>query len=271
MIDDVIHAIQQSTKYATLCEAIIRRVAEQEVPKRRNLKEAVKATKNKLHQIGGAYLDDKMPYTQWLAALHEASSDPTTLKAACRAIMAHHASTRERLPIVDEFYTAIFAHLPDSVRTVRDLACGLNPLTLPWMPDGLSYEGYDIYTDMMAFHQQVLALLGVTGSAAAVDVTQFTSPTRCDVAFILKTIPCLEQLDKQAGLALLKNANADWLVVSFPVRSLGGRSKGMAENYEQHLHELIAGKGWSVQRLLFETELVFILDTRFIIEDEERS
>lgn len=269
MLEAIIEAIQQSAKYNRLCEAIIRHVAEKEAPKYHKPKAAIKAVKNKLHQIGGAYLNERMAYAEWLMSLQAAHHNPDTLQAACSHIMAHHASTRERLPILDDFYSTIFAHLPPSIQRVRDLACGLNPLALPWMPTGLTYEAYDIYTDMMDFHRNFMTLIGVNGTSTAVDVTQFIPTTRADVALILKTIPCLEQLDKHASLALLENVNADWLVVSFPVRSLGGRSKGMVENYEAHLYSLIADKGWPLQRLVFDAELVFILDTRSIIEGEE--
>jgi len=48
-------------------------------------------------------------------------------------------------------------------------------------------------------------------------------------------------------------------VVSFPVKTLGGKSKGMPANYERILYNLIRGKDWQVTKLLFETELVFVI------------
>src|SRR6185369_15725969 len=142
------------------------------------LKEAIKATKNKLHQVAGAYLDARLPYDEWLALLTAAAADerrttnderPTAnddealsnsvlstqssaLAQACRDIMRHHASTRERLPILESFYTTTLASL-GPVRSVLDLACGLNPLALPWMPiaPDASYYACDIYADMIAF------------------------------------------------------------------------------------------------------------------------
>ena len=47
------------------------------------------------------------------------------------------------------------------------------------------------------------------------------------------------------------------VVISFPARSLGGRSKGMVDNYADHFAELIAGQPWQVTRFDFPTELVF--------------
>jgi 16S rRNA (guanine(1405)-N(7))-methyltransferase len=79
------------------------------------------------------------------------------------------------------------------------------------------------------------------------------------LALLLKTIPCLEQMDKSAGRTLLDGIQAEHLLVSFPARSLGGRSKGMVQNYEAHFHQLIAGRPWRVQRFEFTSELVFLV------------
>ena len=79
------------------------------------------------------------------------------------------------------------------------------------------------------------------------------------MAFILKAIPCLEQVDKSAGLRLLETINADYLVVSFPAHSLGGKNKGMTANYESRFYKLVTHKPWSIQRFEFPGELVFLV------------
>jgi 16S rRNA (guanine(1405)-N(7))-methyltransferase len=91
---------------------------------------------------------------------------------------------------------------------------------------------------------------------------QFVPPEKVEVAFLLKTIPCLEQIDRSAGLRLLEAVNADHVLVSFPVRSLGGFDKGMADHYKARLRELLAGKDWPVKRFEFATELAFLVDKR---------
>jgi 16S rRNA (guanine(1405)-N(7))-methyltransferase len=76
---------------------------------------------------------------------------------------------------------------------------------------------------------------------------------------VLKTIPCLEQLDKSIGRRLLEGLPAEHILVSFPAQSLGGRSKGMVENYEAHFREMVAGLDWQVERYEFKTELAFLI------------
>lgn len=262
-LDRLVAEVLRSPKYSRVCEEFVRRVGAGELSKRRRLKEAIKATKNKLHQVGGAYLDTAPDYAAWEEMLAASASDRTHLLETCRTIMDHHASTRERLPILDEFFTATLSDLAP-VRSVLDVACGLNPLAIPWMPlaPGAAYYAYDIYRDMIGFIDGFLRLVGVSGQAQAHDMLQFMPPETVDVAFLLKTIPCLEQLDKLAGLRLLEGVHADHVLVSFPVRSLGGFDKGMVENYEARLGELLAGKSWPMKRFEFPTELAFLVDKR---------
>jgi 16S rRNA (guanine(1405)-N(7))-methyltransferase len=46
------------------------------------------------------------------------------------------------------------------------------------------------------------------------------------------------------------------MLVSFPAQSLGGRNRGMVENYSAHFADLVQGYDWKIERFLFATELV---------------
>jgi len=261
-LDRLVEAVLMASKYKRVCEDFIRNIGSRELAKRRNLKEAIKATKGKLHQVGGAYLDSEVRYAVWLAQLREAaqSGSRDDLLRVCVRIMSHHSSTRERLGILDQFYTAILADL-SPIRRVIDVGCGFNPLAIPWMPlaDDVEYYAFDIYQDLVDFLNEFLASLQVRGCAQACDVIQFCPGYQVDVAFILKTLPCLEQVDQSASFRLLDTINADHLLVSFPVQSLGGRKKGMAVNYEARFRELMSQRPWSVKKFDFATELAFLV------------
>jgi 16S rRNA (guanine(1405)-N(7))-methyltransferase len=263
----LVDAVLASAKYRDISKELITRVAEQELRKRHNNREALKATKNKLHQVGGAYLDTREHYAQWLNELKmvSRSGNRQRLRDLCVTMMTYHASTRERIAILPQFYAQIFNELPP-IRSALDIGCGLNPLALPWMQlaeEGAAYYAYDIYHSMMDFLQAWLALMHVGGSAQVCDVLQTSPSQQADVAFLLKAIPCLEQLDKTAGHRLLREIHAHHLVVSFPIHSLGGRSRGMLHHYEAHFRELIASEQhWEVKRLVFDSELVFVVTLR---------
>jgi 16S rRNA (guanine(1405)-N(7))-methyltransferase len=182
------------------------------------------------------------------------------LRRICWEAMKHHSSTRERLPILDQFYTRVLAGLPPP-QVVLDIACGLNPLAISWMPfaPGVEYYAYDMYDDLATFLNAFMGIAGVQGHAEACDVSACPPTRRADLALLLKTLPCVEQLDKLAGARLLEAIRANHLLVSFPVRSLGGRDKRMLQNYEAHFQELLLGKPWSVQRFEFSSELAFLI------------
>lgn len=259
-LERLVLAVLASSKYKDVSAELIRNVGSQELAKRRNLKEALKATKNKLHQVGGAYLDGRENYAGWLDELRETGGSRDDFLRLCKKIMSYHASTRERLPILDEFYTTILAGLPP-IRCVLDVACGFNPLALPWMPLSADVEYYacDIYQNMMDLLGKFMLLMPVRGHASVCDVIHSCPTNEVDVAFILKTVPCLEQVDKSAGYRLLHTINAKHLVVSFPVQSLGGRDKGMVATYEARFRELVADTTWSFKRWEFATELVYLV------------
>nr|AIA10755.1 ribosomal RNA methyltransferase (FmrO) [uncultured bacterium] len=260
----LVQDIQQSGKYGDICLALIEHVGRQELSKRRNVKEALKATKNKLHQIGGAYLDGREQYQQWLRMLAEAQAeqgtDNETFKAVSLQLMGKHASTRERRSILPDFYPRIFAELPP-IHSVIDIACGLNPLAHPWMPlaPAATYDAYDIYQGMMTFLNDYFALRNIRGTASACDVIQSCPTQEVDVALLLKVLPCLEQLEKWAAHHLLHTLNARYLIVSYPIQSLGGKSKGMSTYYESHFRSLISDTPWTIKKLEFANEMVFVV------------
>jgi 16S rRNA (guanine(1405)-N(7))-methyltransferase len=262
-IDPIVASVLASPKYRAIARGLVERIARQEASSGRDVKETAKAVKNKLHQVAGAYLQRTPDYAIWLSELRQAaaSPDPEDLQAACRRMLRLHASTRERLPILDEFYARLLSDLPP-IHSVLDLACGLNPLAIPWMglPPQAEYNAVDIYGDMMGFLDDALRIFGVQGMARAMDVVESTPDQEVDLAFLLKTIPCLEQVDKSAGRRLLESLRARTLLVSFPAHSLGGRSKGMPGHYASHFEELVAGKPWGIRRFEFRSELVFRIE-----------
>ena len=261
-LDKLVQAVLRSPKHKNVCADAIRNIGSRELAKRRSWKEALKATKNKLHQVGGAYFGGTIPYAQLLDGLRVAADaeGEAGFRRVCVRAMRHHSSTRERLGILDSFYAQILADL-SPVRTVLDIACGLNPLAIPWMPLGedVQYYAYDMYTDMVGFLNEFFALAKVQGEAQARDVIHSPPMRRADLALILKSLPCIAQLDRSASVRLLEALNVDHLLISFPLHSLGGREKGMLENYEQRFWEWVAGRPWAVQRFVFATELAFLV------------
>ena len=264
LLDDLVEAVLAKPDYRHISPDLVRWIGSQEIEKRRNLKEASKFTRSRLHQIAAAYQEPRMEYTRWL---DELSVLPHNLQDAqvkdfCRRVMAHHASTRERLPILEEFFMSTLSGL-EPLHSVVDIGCGMNALALPWMPTAvdLTYYGLDIFADQAAFLNAFLAHTGVAGSVQVHNVLTGLpdSLPRTRAAFLLKTLPCLEQLDKTISKRLVQQIKADHLLISYPVYSLGGRSKGMLQNYQAQFDRLAAQCGWSAVCMEFKTELAFIV------------
>lgn len=254
-LEKLIDTVRSSKKYQHIAADFVARLAARELHAQPNLKAAIKSTKNKLHQTAAVY-QNRMRYDDWLHQL-QTTDDP---QSTCRDILPAHTSTAERVPILDEFFATCLAELAP-VHSVLDIACGLNPLAVPWMPlaEGATYHAYDIFDDLAAFLNQALPLLGVGGHAHSLDIGQHIPRQDAQVALILKTLPCLEQVDKSISLRLMEQLNTPYLLVSFPVRSIGGRQKGMATHYDAHFRALLAEKPWRIQRFDFDTELAYLV------------
>lgn len=275
-LDSVIESVRQSRRYGGLHEPLVRREAARALEiERGNVRSAAKRTKRQLHQIFGAYLPHKPRYDKLLGPLEEAvaAGDSDGVREALRSAMALHSSTRERLPILDEMYPAIFERL-GPVDSLLDAACGLNPLAAPWMglPEGCRYLGFDIDATMIEFVGRCLELLGVDatlwvgdllhdGPAGGATVQDLVPEV--GVALLLKSVPCLAQQRGDAWRTSVDALPARRVVVSFPTQSIGGHSKGMRENYSARFEELAAETGWGIERFDFATEVVFLVDKGF--------
>lgn len=285
-IDEVVAAVLAAPKYRTIAPSLVRTVAARELAAHRSVKAAIKATKNKLHQVAGAYIEQRVDVADWLRRLQarDAPYPPTapddalvqtaltnprvahlgeSFIRASLDLMARHASTRERLPIVQRFYAEVFASLPP-IRSVLDLGCGLNPLAIPWMPlaPDAVYHASDIDRAIVEFIAHYLALIGIPGSVEVRDQASNPGGPPVDLALALKLLPVLEQIEHGAATRLLEALNASFVLVSYPVHTLGGRRKGMGATYERQLEALVKGRQWEVQRFVFPGELAFLIRIR---------
>jgi 16S rRNA (guanine(1405)-N(7))-methyltransferase len=261
-LGSLLKAVRRSRKYRHIHEDLVVSIGSKELSKEKSLQDAVKATKSKLHQVCGAYFAGRPDYDRWTKELREALTiGEEAFRLKCQEIMGLHSSTRERLPFLDEFYSKIFSHLPP-IHSIVDMACGFNPLAIPWMPveEGARYQAYDVYYDLVEFLNEFMGISGVDGMAEARDITLRPPEDGADLALILYSIPCLDKIDGSASGRLLDSIDARHLVVSFPIRTLGGVRKGMREHYAKRFDQLMEGRSWETSNLNFDTELVYLIE-----------
>jgi len=251
-VDRIAGLLAAAPKYRNVSPETLTRVASWALVRYRSDKEILKAAKRKLHQVYAAYLTPKAAAR--LGLLAAGRQEP---RATCLEAMSFHASTTERLPILEKLYSSIFT-VTGVPNRVLDLACGLHPFALPWMglPENAIYHAMDIDCELMAllggfFPHQLIA--------ECRDILARPPEEPADLAFLLKAVPCLEQQERGASLRLLRALRARHAVISFPVHSLGGRSKGMEEHYATMAEELIAKLGSDAVVLRYPSEIFYIV------------
>ncbi len=254
-----VQQILKAKKYTNLSPDTIQRIlewAEIRVKK----KEIDKAARKKLHQIYGAYFDQRSA-SAFERAIQGKPESPEEIKAFCRELMDLHSSSQERLDDLSAFYEKIF-EITGLPQRMIDLACGLNPLSYPWIYDhgAIPYMGYDIDQKTTQLMNDLLVSFGFPAQVSFNDVfLNIPEHQESDVIMLLKALPCLEQQEKGVSLKLLTEIKCRFLVVSFPSKSLGGKSKGMEANYEAFLNSVVDDSSHAIHKITFEREIVYVL------------
>lgn len=258
--DHIVKEVQKSSKYHTIIPDLIARIVSLEIKKRQSRKDIIKAAKRKLHQIGGAYISRDIPYSFYRDEFKKLQDVDTAedFPALCKKIMRLQSSTNERISILETFYTTILDDIRP-IKSIADIACGLNPLAIPWMSldEGTVYYAYDIYADMVSFLNEFMEITPVYGHAIQCDITESLPQKQVDLVFMLKCLPCLEQIEKDFFSHYFKGFNGKYMIISFPVRSLGGKNKKMRENYENKFMSYMKDLNVKIDKFEFSTELAF--------------
>ncbi|MGI8658382.1 MAG: 16S rRNA methyltransferase [Candidatus Limnocylindria bacterium] len=238
MTSEIVERVLRSSRYRDVDPALLGRLAEEELARARNVDDAVKRVKRRLHQAVGAFRGSRR--ASRLADAWNGDLEDPVFRDACIEAMRGHASTRERLNAIDALYPAIWS-VTGTPGSVLDLGCGLNPLTLPWM--GISpvarYTASDVDRRPLS---TVTAFLELVGQAHRIEVRDLVSDPpeeRADVALLLKLVTTLDRQDPGAAARLIDALDVRHVVLSFPLRSLGGGKRGMGRTYRARLDRLL--------------------------------
>jgi 16S rRNA (guanine(1405)-N(7))-methyltransferase len=232
-------------KYAHLHPPLADRIVAEE----KNKSNPDKAAKTKLHQLYGAYLQPNAhkKVENILSEANEKEAIPKNFLFAADGILRLHASTRERLPHYPDFYAFILNHI-DPPASLMDLGCGFNPFSLPYLLDRLPpnhlqiYRAYDIDTRQAESINRFFSLYGLPTAAECLDLAVEIPAPKADLALMLKLLPVLEAQSPANGFRLARSLNVKHLVISYPLKSLGGKEKGMARHY-RHTFEAAYNAG----------------------------
>jgi 16S rRNA (guanine(1405)-N(7))-methyltransferase len=233
---------------------------EQNLPHGKNTRDIEKVVRQKLHNIIAPYLET-LDYAAAGAEIKTISpDDKEAIEEFCVSVLEKHASTRERLPIMTNFYRRIF-ELTGIPGSILDLACGLNPFALPFMnlPFSTSYRAYDLHQPRIQLINDLLALLNRPPLAEKMDILVDPPKEQADVAFFFKEAHRFEQRQHGCNRAFWESLNVKYLLVSLPSANLTG-SHSMIDGQRILVERTLKGLPWAVHELIFETEIVFCID-----------
>lgn len=237
-VANIVDGLRESKKYRDVSASVLERTANWALARFEG-KDALKAAKRKLHQVYSAYCPPGAIARLKRLVGNLPPADDSSFRDACREMLRGHSSTAERLPHVESLYSRLW-ELTGTPKSVLDLACGFHPFALPWM--GLladsRYMPCDLDERLVEQISVFLRHLSRPATAKCLDVVGSSTEERFDVALLLKSLPCLEQQEKGAGLQLLRSIPARTVVVSFPTASLGGSAKGMRVHFRKTIETL---------------------------------
>jgi len=265
MLDDLqplINEILSSRPYRGLDLPVetVRDLLSQELPRHRSQKDALKSVRHKLHNIVAPYLGDP-DYLAAAGQLDQAfdSRDPLQVQAVCRQLLSSHASTRERLPLLPDFYCRLWA-VTGVPPTILDLACGLHPFGFPWMglPVSTRYFAYDIHRPRVELLNHFFIRQGLEPLACVQDILVAPPPVAAEVAIFFKEAHRFEQRQHGCNRAFWQALQVKWLLVSLPTTSLS-QKHSLVEGHRRLVYNNLPGLDWPVAEVVFDGEIVFCI------------
>jgi len=262
-IEKLIQEVQRSRKYRDLELPVemLRDLIEVNLPISKNLAELKTNFRKSLHNVIAPYLES-IDYNQeihYLQANSSALSDPEDLKAYCRKMMTKHASTRERIPYLEQFFDTIHEVI-GSPRSVLDLACALDPLCLPWMKldEGAVFKAYDINLPRVRYLQTFFALIYPNYQAIQEDIFLNPPTEKAECVFFFKEAHRLEKRQPGATHILLDSINAATIVLSLPAMDLKGHHS-LEKLHRSLVKKTLDGTNWRQEVRLVGNELLFFI------------
>jgi len=257
-----VREIQRAPKYQAMgipAETVLD-LLQQEAGRHPERRELVKVVRRKLHNIMAPYLEE-LDYGEAAAWIDDMDAgNETAVKEVCSRVLQSHASSRERLPFLSEFYRDIFA-ITGRPNVLLDLACGFHPFSLPWMglPKDVRFHACDIHQPRVQLINRFFAKAGLSPLAEVRDVLVNPLGQRADAALIFKEAHRMEKRKPGCSRPLWEALPARWLLVSLPSTDLSG-SHDLAEKHRALVAGILAGLPWPVREVAFPNEIVFVID-----------
>jgi 16S rRNA (guanine(1405)-N(7))-methyltransferase len=265
----LVRKISASRKYRVLSPVTIGDIVMRELATANSFKNAEHAVRSKLHKILASYHVGKKFGREW-AMLDQGigSGSDEAVRAACRALMSLHATSAERLELLEIGYYERIFEKTGTPSTIIDLACAFHPLGLRWMglPKRTVYYAYDANIEFVDMVRDYFLLEGIDGMVIWSDILCQPPACMADLAFFLQTYHCVEARRAGGGLEIVDSVPARWVVLSLPKESFGGRPMQRLATFASDIQARAATRGWPVYRVTWPREEVWIIHKNDIAE-----
>lgn len=221
----------------------------------------MKSVREILRKMHGTYNSDLKKRTELLNQFKTNNSRELVIE-----LMKTHKSTAERLEIYENLYHNIF-EITENPSSILDLGCGLNPLSVIFLDDkeidylacDISSSDLEIITVVLSTYDDMTIETKPINLFDAKKKNIFSKFDQFDICFLFKIFDSIE-LSKSHKLSeeIIKCVPADWVVVSFPTRTVSGKKM----NYP--------GRGWFEKMLgrlkLFHRKLEYDNEVFYVIK-----
>ncbi len=220
-----------------------------------------KTVRRKLHNIVAPYLGEPnyASLLERLSEIPETSPQSEQILSFCLDVLSEHASTAERIPHMSAFYEQLFQRTGKPER-LMDLACGLHPLSFPWMglPITVKYHAYDIIQVRIDFINHFFQKLGLAPYAENRDILVDPPDYHADLGIFFKEAHRFEKRQPGCNRSFWERLNVDTLAVSLPAHDLSN-THSLIEPHRRLIENNLPGHS-TVTELLIENEIVFLID-----------
>lgn len=224
-------------------------------------KAIIKGLRAELREIYGVFI--LKDYDKRHALLENLLQNPSLENH--NKILELHKSSKERLPYYDLIYKKIIK-ITGTLRRIVDLACGLNPLSYPYLlslnckPE---YVACDLAKKDLEFVQEYFKMLKIKGKTEQLDlindVKKLAELTKnSDAALLLKTLDGLEAVERGFSEELLAHISSRFIIVSFSTKSIGGK-KNIKKEKRSWFERLLEKRNLEFQSFEVPGEIFYII------------
>ncbi|MFP3284205.1 MAG: hypothetical protein RXO65_02050 [Candidatus Nanopusillus acidilobi] len=246
-LSEIINEIKNKKELRNISDKVVENILKRELRKKQYLYKRLSSIKNIkqlkndeefyllfkevrriLHELYGLYTPKEDKEIDKILFNNE-----MTLEQKIIELLMLTRSTAERLNFYKEIYKNIFIEKPVEI---LDLASGLNPISIYFSDQKpKKYYYVDISEKILDINYQILKELNIKNEGWLIDLLDPDDRIfrHYQYIFFWKIFPILEKYDFYAPRNLLSKLDFDYLIISFPQKSLGKkRNLGLAWRYK---------------------------------------